>query len=203
MADRNFKVSPSARCVSAANVICKDTDVFNRDGILLTGILWHCLYLDFLYSSLSVICWFNIKHLTVFRVVFILCFYLLMLFLIIHITWILYYFYCAVVFGCNWPCLAIVKYINKWNKLLLLPHDLTYRIRFSIGRYFCYPSVKAARTRSLILATVAIFSSIISQFLCFSDPVPSASFLVAQPTTSLYRTSSLYRKVTRSNTRRD
>jgi hypothetical protein len=39
MVNHNFKVSPSARCVSAANAICKNTDVFNKDYISLTDIL--------------------------------------------------------------------------------------------------------------------------------------------------------------------
>jgi hypothetical protein len=32
----NFKVSPSARCVSAANASCRGNDIFNKDCILLT-----------------------------------------------------------------------------------------------------------------------------------------------------------------------
>jgi hypothetical protein len=35
---RNFKASRSARCVSAAIAVCRNTDVFNRDCILLTNI---------------------------------------------------------------------------------------------------------------------------------------------------------------------
>jgi hypothetical protein len=34
----NFKVSPSVRCVSAANAVCRSIDIFNRDCILLTDI---------------------------------------------------------------------------------------------------------------------------------------------------------------------
>jgi hypothetical protein len=34
----NFKVSPSARCASAANVICKEIDIFNKDKITLVDI---------------------------------------------------------------------------------------------------------------------------------------------------------------------
>jgi hypothetical protein len=34
----NFKASPSARCVSAANAVCWNTDIFNKDRILLTHI---------------------------------------------------------------------------------------------------------------------------------------------------------------------
>jgi hypothetical protein len=30
---RNFKVSPSARCVSAANAVCRSIDIFNKDCI--------------------------------------------------------------------------------------------------------------------------------------------------------------------------
>jgi hypothetical protein len=37
--NHNFKVSPSARCVSAANATCKDNDIFNGDCISLTDIL--------------------------------------------------------------------------------------------------------------------------------------------------------------------
>jgi hypothetical protein len=33
---RNFKVSPSARCVSAANADCRSIDIFNTDCIRLT-----------------------------------------------------------------------------------------------------------------------------------------------------------------------
>jgi hypothetical protein len=35
---RNFKASPSARCVSAVNVVCWNIDMFNKDRILLTHI---------------------------------------------------------------------------------------------------------------------------------------------------------------------
>jgi hypothetical protein len=31
MISHNFKVIPSARCVSAANIICKDFGIFNQD----------------------------------------------------------------------------------------------------------------------------------------------------------------------------
>jgi hypothetical protein len=42
--NHNFKVSPSGKCVSAAAAagICKDFDLFDKDYILLTYILWHC-----------------------------------------------------------------------------------------------------------------------------------------------------------------
>jgi hypothetical protein len=36
--NHNFKVSPSVRCVSAANDICKETDIFNKDKITLVDI---------------------------------------------------------------------------------------------------------------------------------------------------------------------
>jgi hypothetical protein len=36
--NHNFKVSPTARCVSTANVICKETDIFNKDKIKLIDI---------------------------------------------------------------------------------------------------------------------------------------------------------------------
>jgi hypothetical protein len=35
---RNFKASPSARCVSAANTVCWNIDIFNKDRILLMHI---------------------------------------------------------------------------------------------------------------------------------------------------------------------
>jgi hypothetical protein len=35
---RNFKVIPSARCVSAANEVCRCIDIFNKDCILLTDV---------------------------------------------------------------------------------------------------------------------------------------------------------------------
>jgi hypothetical protein len=35
---RNFKVSPSARCVSDANPVCRCIDIFNKDCILLTDV---------------------------------------------------------------------------------------------------------------------------------------------------------------------
>jgi hypothetical protein len=38
--NHNFKVSPLSRCVSAANVICKETDIFNKDKITLIDILY-------------------------------------------------------------------------------------------------------------------------------------------------------------------
>jgi hypothetical protein len=39
MVNHNFKASPSSSCVSAANAICKDTDIFKKDYISLTDIL--------------------------------------------------------------------------------------------------------------------------------------------------------------------
>jgi hypothetical protein len=33
--NHNFKISPSARCVSVANPICKDIDIFEKDFITL------------------------------------------------------------------------------------------------------------------------------------------------------------------------
>jgi hypothetical protein len=39
MLNHSFKVSPSARCVSAASAICKDIGIFNKDYISLTDIL--------------------------------------------------------------------------------------------------------------------------------------------------------------------
>jgi hypothetical protein len=35
---RNFKVSSSAKCVSAANAVCRSIDIFNTDCIRLTDI---------------------------------------------------------------------------------------------------------------------------------------------------------------------
>jgi hypothetical protein len=35
---RNFKVSPSARCVSDTNAVCRSIDIFNKDCILLSDI---------------------------------------------------------------------------------------------------------------------------------------------------------------------
>jgi hypothetical protein len=40
-----------------------------------------------------------------------------------HLYFSVYYILsCTVVLvlGCNWPCLAVVKHLNKWNELLLL-----------------------------------------------------------------------------------
>jgi hypothetical protein len=37
-ANRNFKVSPSARCVSAANAVCRSIDIFNKGCISLKNI---------------------------------------------------------------------------------------------------------------------------------------------------------------------
>jgi hypothetical protein len=34
----NFKVSPSARCVYAANAVCRSIDIFNTDCIQLTDV---------------------------------------------------------------------------------------------------------------------------------------------------------------------
>jgi hypothetical protein len=39
MLSHDMKASPSARSVPAASAICKDTGSFNKDYILLTGIL--------------------------------------------------------------------------------------------------------------------------------------------------------------------
>jgi hypothetical protein len=36
--NHNFKVSPSGRCVSAANATCKEIDVFNKDKIMFVDI---------------------------------------------------------------------------------------------------------------------------------------------------------------------
>jgi hypothetical protein len=38
LVNHNFKVSPSVRCVSAANAICKEIDIFNKDKITLVDI---------------------------------------------------------------------------------------------------------------------------------------------------------------------
>jgi hypothetical protein len=35
---RNFKVSPSTRCVSADNAVCRSIDIFNTDCIRLTDV---------------------------------------------------------------------------------------------------------------------------------------------------------------------
>jgi hypothetical protein len=35
---RNFKVSPSARCVSADNAVCRSINIFNKDCIWLTDV---------------------------------------------------------------------------------------------------------------------------------------------------------------------
>jgi hypothetical protein len=35
---RNFKVSPSARCVSAANAVCRIIGIFNKDCIRLADV---------------------------------------------------------------------------------------------------------------------------------------------------------------------
>jgi hypothetical protein len=35
---RNFKVSPCARCVSAASAVCRSIDIFNKDCISLSDI---------------------------------------------------------------------------------------------------------------------------------------------------------------------
>jgi hypothetical protein len=36
--NHNFKVSPSATCISAANAICKETDIFNMVKITFVDI---------------------------------------------------------------------------------------------------------------------------------------------------------------------
>jgi hypothetical protein len=36
--NHNFKVSPSAGCVSAGNALCKETDIFNKDKITFVDI---------------------------------------------------------------------------------------------------------------------------------------------------------------------
>jgi hypothetical protein len=35
---RNFKVGPSAKCVSAANAVCRSIDIFNKDCNRLTDV---------------------------------------------------------------------------------------------------------------------------------------------------------------------
>jgi hypothetical protein len=39
MVNDSLNVSPPARCVSNANTLCKDIDIFNKDYISLTDIL--------------------------------------------------------------------------------------------------------------------------------------------------------------------
>jgi hypothetical protein len=56
MVNHNFKVSPLPRCVSAANAICKDIDIFNNDCVSLMDIM-------FFNFSLSIFCRFHIVHL--------------------------------------------------------------------------------------------------------------------------------------------
>jgi hypothetical protein len=52
--NRNFKVSPSSRCVSAANADCRSTDVFNKDCISLADVnffnffFFFCFYISVL-----------------------------------------------------------------------------------------------------------------------------------------------------------
>jgi hypothetical protein len=36
--NRNFKISPSDRCFSAAHAVCRSINIFNKDCILLTDI---------------------------------------------------------------------------------------------------------------------------------------------------------------------
>jgi hypothetical protein len=50
--NHNFKVSPSARCIPAANAICKETDIFNKDKISLIDISLLYLFLHFLDFAL-------------------------------------------------------------------------------------------------------------------------------------------------------
>jgi hypothetical protein len=43
MVNHNLKVSAQARGVSAANAVCRDIRIFNKDRITLTDLLYHCL----------------------------------------------------------------------------------------------------------------------------------------------------------------
>jgi hypothetical protein len=54
MVTHSFKVSPSARCVSAANASCKDIDIFKKGYISLTDIFITLLVHDFLLCPYSV-----------------------------------------------------------------------------------------------------------------------------------------------------
>jgi hypothetical protein len=80
---------------------------FNKDYILLTDILEHCLYLDFTF--LSIFCGFHIVYLTVFIFVFYL---MLFLGLLCNLCYIIFLVLLSLVLGCNWPCLAVVKHTN-------------------------------------------------------------------------------------------
>jgi hypothetical protein len=55
--NHNFKISPSARCVSDSNAICKGNRYFNKDYSSLTNILYLCVYLQVKFVLLSHILW--------------------------------------------------------------------------------------------------------------------------------------------------
>jgi hypothetical protein len=50
---RNFKVSPSITCVSAAKAAYRSTDIFNKDCILLADIGQFLTKIVFLFSCIS------------------------------------------------------------------------------------------------------------------------------------------------------
>jgi hypothetical protein len=94
--NRNFKVSPSARCVSAATAVCRSIDILNKDCISLTDIS----------QPFQLICSsFSYKYLYI-------CYCILLCSL----------FQCLSVIGYS----AVVKHVNKvtelnWNEIIIVP----------------------------------------------------------------------------------
>jgi hypothetical protein len=109
MVNHNFKVIPLPRCVSAANAICKDIDIFTKDYTSLADIFITLLALRF-FVLIHIL---RVSYCASDRVSFLFCFYSkLFLYLLCNRYLILLFlvqFLCLSVIG----CLAAVNHINK------------------------------------------------------------------------------------------
>jgi hypothetical protein len=67
---RNFKTGPSAKCVSAANAVCRDITIFNKAfrSRILVSLLFVFIFIDFCFSlffEFYILCLSVIDHLDV------------------------------------------------------------------------------------------------------------------------------------------
>jgi hypothetical protein len=127
--NHNFKISPSGRCVSDSNAICKGNRYFNKDYSSLTNILYLCVHLQVKFVLLSHILW--VLCCTFDRLSSVNWY-----FFIFNLTFIFDYLSCTDVFvlDCNWPCLAAVNHANKWIQLKIIC-NIVLILNFSAWMY--------------------------------------------------------------------
>lgn len=142
-------------CISAANNISKDTDIFKKDYIPLTSIsilftvrlsvnfplttgFWFYIWIAFLFFY--ILSWSFTSFVNL-----IMLLYLALLFLML---------------GCNWPRLAVVKYMNEWTELplnavnhpdVLQPEGSTSVIQKPNIGHYPKPVPSTSQTHNLLL----------------------------------------------------